>query len=45
MVTQPVSYFTNPSYPKKDKKPIACLLTVRPAKGVCYVQFLSLIHI
>ena len=37
-VTQQVSYFTNPSYPHEDKKPIACLLKIKPSSGICYVQ-------
>ena len=37
-VTQPISYFTNPSYPLKDTMPISCLLQIRPARDVCYLQ-------
>lgn len=37
-VTQQVSYFTNPSYPNQDKKPIACLLKIKPSQGICYIQ-------
>ena len=37
-VTQQVSYFTNPNYPKEDKKPIACLLKIKPGPDMCYVQ-------
>jgi hypothetical protein len=37
-VTKQVSYFTNPSYPHEDNKPIACLLKIMPSSGVCYIQ-------
>ena len=38
LLSQAVTYFTNPSFPATDSSPLACLLRIAPPTDVCYVQ-------
>ena len=38
VVSQEVSYFTNPAWPERDSRPMSCLLRVRPRPGVCNLR-------
>ena len=38
-VTDRITYFTNPGYPRNDLEPFQCQLRVKPLKNACWVKF------
>lgn len=38
-ITDRVAYFTNPGFPRNDVEPYQCMLSIKPAKDVCWIRF------